>query len=233
MSIPSCLHYCSSVIKLDVRDGDTSGRFFYCTGSFWLSFFFPYEVDYFSFKVCEELCWDFDGYFIESIDCFWQDCHFQYVEPTYPRILELFPFSGIFFNFFLQRKFLINRPFTSSVSVTPRYFMLFVSIVKGDISLVCVVGFMLRSLIYLDVSFLHGSISTQILILQHVDIQLCQHLLLNILSFFHFILFACSTKIQCSYMHGLNPGLCWIPLVLLSFYANTRLFLLLWLYFRV
>ena len=27
-----------------------------------LDFFtFPYEVEYFFFKVCEELCWDFDG----------------------------------------------------------------------------------------------------------------------------------------------------------------------------
>ena len=33
-------------------------------------------------------------------------------------------------------KFLPNRSFTSFVSVTPRYFMLFVAIVKGDLSLI-------------------------------------------------------------------------------------------------
>jgi hypothetical protein len=25
------------------------------------------------------LCWDFDGDYIESIDCLWQDSHFYYV----------------------------------------------------------------------------------------------------------------------------------------------------------
>ena len=33
-------------------------------------FVFPYETEYCSFKVCEELCWDFDGECIESPDCF-------------------------------------------------------------------------------------------------------------------------------------------------------------------
>ena len=52
-------HYCSSIIELNVRDGDASG----CSFISWLShvFVFPYEVQYYSFKVCEELCWDFDG----------------------------------------------------------------------------------------------------------------------------------------------------------------------------
>ncbi|KAL6086712.1 hypothetical protein STEG23_032488 [Scotinomys teguina] len=35
-------------------------------------FVFPYEVESCSFQVCEELCWDFDGDCIESVDCFWQ-----------------------------------------------------------------------------------------------------------------------------------------------------------------
>ena len=68
-----------------------------CTGFFGYLrlFIFPYEVDYCSFKVCEELCWDFDGDCIEFIDCFWQDCNICYVDPTYPRAWEIFPFSGI------------------------------------------------------------------------------------------------------------------------------------------
>ena len=28
-------------------------------------FVFPYEVEYCSFEVCEELCWDYDGDFTE------------------------------------------------------------------------------------------------------------------------------------------------------------------------
>ena len=38
--------------------------------------------------------------------------------------------------FFKNLKFLSNRSFTSLVSVTLRYFMLFVAIVKGDVSLI-------------------------------------------------------------------------------------------------
>lgn len=33
-------------------------------------FVFPYKIEYCPFKVCEELCWNFDGTCIESIDCF-------------------------------------------------------------------------------------------------------------------------------------------------------------------
>ena len=33
-------------------------------------FGFLYEVEYSSFEVCEEFCWDFDGHWIESVDCF-------------------------------------------------------------------------------------------------------------------------------------------------------------------
>ena len=73
MPVLSCFHYCSSVIELGVRDGDASGSSFIVHDCFSYPGFFgiPYEVDYCSFKVCEELCWDFDGDCIESIDCFW------------------------------------------------------------------------------------------------------------------------------------------------------------------
>ena len=39
-------------------------------------------------------------------------------------------------SFFKDLKFLSNRSFTSLVRVTPRYFMLFVAILKGDVSLI-------------------------------------------------------------------------------------------------
>ena len=50
-----------------------------------------------------------------------------------------------------------------------------------------VAGFMLRSLIHLDLSFVHGDRYGSIFILLHVDIQ---HHLLNMFSFFHLIFFA-------------------------------------------
>ena len=72
--IPRCMyHYCSSIIELDVRDGDASGGYFFIQDySCYPGFFgFPYEVEYCSFKGCEELCWDFDGHCFEFIDCLW------------------------------------------------------------------------------------------------------------------------------------------------------------------
>ena len=59
-----------------------------------------------------------------------------------------------------------------------------------------VAGFMLRSLIQLDLSFVHGDRYGSIFIFLHVDIQLCQHLL-NMLSFFHLISFTSLSKIRC------------------------------------
>ena len=88
---------------LEVRVDDASRSSPIVQGCFGYpgSFVSPYKVEDYSFKVSEEMCWDFDGDCIESVDCFWQDCHFYYVDPTYPRAWEIFPFSGIFFNFFL------------------------------------------------------------------------------------------------------------------------------------
>ena len=69
-----------------------------------------------------------------------------------------------------------------------------------------VAGFMLRSLIHLDLSFVHGDRYGSIFILLHVDIQLCQHHLLNMLSFFHLIFFASLSKIKCLKVCGLISG---------------------------
>ena len=72
ISIPGCFQYCSSVVEIEARDCDASRSSFIVQDSFvYLGFFaFPYEVDYHSFKVCEEFCWDFVGYCIEFVDCF-------------------------------------------------------------------------------------------------------------------------------------------------------------------
>jgi hypothetical protein len=42
----------------------------------------PNELEDCSFCFCEELIWNFGGDCIESIDCFWQDGHFYYVNPA-------------------------------------------------------------------------------------------------------------------------------------------------------
>ena len=97
-----------------------------------------------------------------------------------------------------------------------------------------VVGFILRSLIHLDLSFVHGDRYGSIFILLEVDIQLCQHHLLKMFSFFHCVLLAPLSKIRClqvcglilgSLIHSIGKHLC--------FYANTKLFSLLQLCNRV
>ena len=55
-------------------------------------------------------------------------------------------------------------------------------------------GFMLRSLIHLDRSFVHGDRYGSIFILLHVEIQLWQHHWLNMLSFFLLIFLLHSKK---------------------------------------
>ena len=72
VSVPilcSFYHYCS-VVKLEVRDGDSPSLSFIVKNCFPYSefFVFPDESENCSFRVYEELCWDFDGDCIESID---------------------------------------------------------------------------------------------------------------------------------------------------------------------
>ena len=79
MPVPGCVQYCSSVVEFEVRDCDASRSSFIVQDRFsypvFVSWFFPptfpFEVEYHSFDVCEEFCWDFDGHCIESVDCFW------------------------------------------------------------------------------------------------------------------------------------------------------------------
>ena len=67
--------------KLEVRDGDSTSCSFivkncfhysgFCFLFFVFCFAFPDEFENCSFHVFEELCWNFDGDRIESIDCLW------------------------------------------------------------------------------------------------------------------------------------------------------------------
>ena len=60
--IQCSFHYYSSMIELEVRDGDASRSTFLVQDCFGYPglFVFPYEVEYCSFEVHEELGWDFD-----------------------------------------------------------------------------------------------------------------------------------------------------------------------------
>ena len=76
MPIPGCFQYCSSVVEFEVRDCDASKSSFIVQDCFDYPgiFTFPCEVEYHSFMICEEFCWDFAGHCIESVesvDCFW------------------------------------------------------------------------------------------------------------------------------------------------------------------
>ena len=73
MPIPGCFQYCSSVVEFEVRDCDASRSSFIVQDYFGYPGFFAflYEIEYHSFKVCEEFCGDFAGHCIESVDCFW------------------------------------------------------------------------------------------------------------------------------------------------------------------
>lgn len=68
--IPCGLYYYCFVAQPEVRDGD-SPRAFIADNCFGYPgiLVFPDEVENCSF--CDELCWNFDGVCIDSVDCFW------------------------------------------------------------------------------------------------------------------------------------------------------------------
>jgi hypothetical protein len=78
----------------------------------------------------------------------------------------------------------------SPVTTCSRLFPTFCSIIFS------VFGFMLRSLIQLDLSFVQGDKNGLIYILLHDNCQLNQHHLLKMLSFFHWIVLAPLSKIK-------------------------------------
>jgi hypothetical protein len=68
----SFYHYCS-VVELEVKDGDSPSGSFIAKNCFsYPGFFvFPFEIENCSFNVFENLCWNFDGDCVDSVDCFW------------------------------------------------------------------------------------------------------------------------------------------------------------------
>ena len=66
--------YYSSIAQLQLRNDKTFRSSLIVQDCFIYhgAIFFSYEVDYYSFKVCKELCWNFDDeYCKKPIDCFW------------------------------------------------------------------------------------------------------------------------------------------------------------------
>ena len=72
------------------------------------------------------MCSDVDEGCTESVDCFWKSCHFHYVNSTIPTNEH-----GRYFHLLSTLKLLSFRSFTCLLRVTPRYFVYFVTIVKG------------------------------------------------------------------------------------------------------
>ena len=73
LPIPCSFYHDCSVVKLEVRDGDSPSHSFIVKNCFHCSCFlaFPDEFENFSLHVFAELCWDFDVDCIGSVDCFW------------------------------------------------------------------------------------------------------------------------------------------------------------------
>jgi hypothetical protein len=139
LPVPCSFYHSCFVVQLNVRHGDSTRDSFIVENSLCYPrlFIFPDESVNCPFYLSEELIWNFDGDCIESIDCFQQDSHFAILIlliHEHGRSFHLLRSSSI--SFFRDLKFLLYRYFTSLVRVIPRYFILFVTIVKGVVSLI-------------------------------------------------------------------------------------------------
>ena len=100
-------------------------------------FVFTYEVEYCSFKVCKDFCGNLDGNCIESVDWFGMMVIFTVLTlliHEHGRVFHLLISSPI--SFFKDLELLLYRSSTCLVRVTPRYFILYMAIVKGVASLI-------------------------------------------------------------------------------------------------
>ena len=83
MQIPFGFYYYTSVVQLEIRNGDISSSSFIVRDCFeailfllllfcflFCLFVFSYEAEICTFKICKELHWKLDKDCIESVDCF-------------------------------------------------------------------------------------------------------------------------------------------------------------------
>ena len=175
-----------------------------------LSVFWPFEILLFRI-LCLGLCPIFIGLFVLLMSSFLSSSCILEISPLSDVGLEkIFSHSVDCYFVFLTISFALQKLLTvlivtshicttgvifwklSPVPMNSRLLPTFSSMKFS------VVGFMLRSLIHLYLYFVHGDRYGFICILLHVDILLCQHHLLKMLSFFHFIVLSSLSKIKCS-----------------------------------
>jgi hypothetical protein len=86
ISVPYSFYHNCSVVQLEVGDGDSTRGSFIIENTFCYPSFFliPNEFENCAFELYEELSWNFDGDCIESVDFFWKDSHFYYIDPAHP-----------------------------------------------------------------------------------------------------------------------------------------------------
>ena len=107
VSVPILCDFITIVLYYIFR----SGMVIYSRSSFIVENCFHYsgcfvildEVENCYVYLCEELSWNFDEDYIESLYCLLQDGYFYYINPTSPFAWEIFLSSENFNNFFLQR----------------------------------------------------------------------------------------------------------------------------------
>lgn len=103
MSILCYFYYYSSVVQHKIsNEGILRSSFIFQSCFIYLGFFFPYEVDSFLFKVCEELCLNFNEYCIEFLCYFYRMIIFTMLIPLIHEQGRYFLSSHVFINLFLQ-----------------------------------------------------------------------------------------------------------------------------------
>ena len=111
----------------------------YCYGLFnWVMFFsFPYKVENCPFKVCKELCWNFDWDRVNLEITFRRMTIFIMLIQLIHKHGRSFQFLiASSFSFFKDLKFVSWKSFTFSVRMTTRHFILFLTIVKNFVTLI-------------------------------------------------------------------------------------------------
>lgn len=93
LAIPWCVYYYRSVMQLEIGMIKFLGA--PLLFSFVLAFIWSWRQ---LFKTCEELCWNIDEDCIESVDFFWWDDHFYFINPTDPWVWKIFLYLICFFS---------------------------------------------------------------------------------------------------------------------------------------
>ena len=130
-----CYHYCS-VIKLKVSDCDSPGFSFIVKNYFHYSGFLTFQMNLrtalsVSLKNCVGILMGISLNLWIAFVCMANFAMLILPVPEHGRCFSLL-WSSI--SFLRDLKFFSNRSFTCLIRVTPRYFILFVAIVKGVVS---------------------------------------------------------------------------------------------------